>query len=931
MDEGKVKYEDKEKRHTSSWSHAGLTAINWLGHLLAIGIIISITFLVSYHFHIWSIYPSGNDSGSHIFRALIVSKYFPNFSWIHVWASGMPLFLVYPVIPYFIVNLIHIFTNASLELAITVVSLLSIATVGISAYFIVRTLVKDSFFLALAAGVIYVVAPNSYNSAFIGGTFARGAGLAFVGLSILFAIIYVKKRQENKKTNLAYVLLIIFLVLTFLFHHMQGAFVVAMITPLLLLSENKLLKRILLPVKVFVPVLVIISFYLVGVKLYPQYTSPWQNEFWDIVIENSVPFSNIFYLLPKNLGYVKEVFFTIPPVIGYLALVLTSLTLIFHWKKLRENVLWFKIIFWLLFLICVALIYEFALIGWPFPYRFFGSPTEMLPYLVLFFVILIGLSARLLLGKWLSIPLGIVLVAGSLWWVNSQLPLAEGDSYFNPDNVQASKLQREPVLTSIFDPNPIDFNYRFGNDDDGRLGFEFNLRYLKIPQTRGFFSSGYLGFDYFIYFYQSVWDWIDNYKENDFNFDWWAIKIFIAPDKTEAGIKNKFNGREEKYVYLGREYGSDYFEFSESAPIMSSTSAPTVLVISKERINYDSVFRALAQTNLNSRVIIPVRFTHPLDKIDPEELNKFDLVFLYGYEIQNPKSVKKLKKYVEEGGGLFIETNKFIDEERIFSDILPVSGISNTEYGKQWQLTKGSLGKKVLEDIDLGGFGPAIFDKSPWGVGVAEDINDKAEVFLLEAGKPILVGQDIGKGRVVWSGMNLPYHIDTYKTSIEADMLGEIFFWAMNRRPTKSELINGTYSENGDTLQFETDTYQVKLPNPEEWIVTLKDPAQGVLFKESYFVDWTARVKEGGKWKKAEIYKAGPDFMYIPLKGISASEVVFDFQRSFAEKFAFVLSIITLVLLVIYAINDSIFKKILQKIKIKLYMPTDIKEWWDKE
>ncbi len=75
-------------------------------------------------------------------------------------------------------------------------------------------------------------------------------------------------------------------------------------------------------------------------------------------------------------------------------------------------------------------------------------------------------------------------------------------------------------------------------------------------------------------------------------------------------------------------------------------------------------------------------------------------------------------------------------------------------------------------------------------------------------------------------------------------------------------------------------SYQAEFVNPEKREVTLRSPAGGVLFKESYFPNWKARFITEKGTQSLPIYQAGPGMMYVPLDGESTGTVVFEYKMA---------------------------------------------------
>ena len=74
-------------------------------------------------------------------------------------------------------------------------------------------------------------------------------------------------------------------------------------------------------------------------------------------------------------------------------------------------------------------------------------------------------------------------------------------------------------------------------------------------------------------------------------------------------------------------------------------------------------------------------------------------------------------------------------------------------------------------------FGPPLYDGGPWGVTVAPNqdvIKPWAKSVLNQGDHPIIVAGDLGKGRVVWSGLNLLDHSQQYKNLEEGKLVANI-------------------------------------------------------------------------------------------------------------------------------------------------------------
>jgi len=123
--------------------------------------------------------------------------------------------------------------------------------------------------------------------------------------------------------------------------------------------------------------------------------------------------------------------------------------------------------------------------------------------------------------------------------------------------------------------------------------------------------------------------------------------------------------------------------------------------------------------------------------------------------------------------------------------------------------------------------------------------------------------------------------------------------------------IDGIYTATRSTISGETEVTSER-PNPERVIIDIEDARSGILFKEAYFDRWhVSLIDRDGLERNLDIYKAGPDFMYvqIPDDVVFPLKVVFDYKQTSIEIFAYMLSGATLVLLLLYGIGLPLTKR----------------------
>ncbi len=118
--------------------------------------------------------------------------------------------------------------------------------------------------------------------------------------------------------------------------------------------------------------------------------------------------------------------------------------------------------------------------------------------------------------------------------------------------------------------------------------------------------------------------------------------------------------------------------------------------------------------------------------------------------------------------------------------------------------------------------------RDPGDRGSRYRIADWAEAVLVSEGRPLVVVGEYGKGRVIWSGMNLFYHVKSYRDSEESRFINKILRWLTD-------------------FNVSSPDYKAEFVNPQRRIVEIDDFARGILFKENYFKQWHALIRENGE------------------------------------------------------------------------------------
>ncbi len=351
-----------------------------------------------------------------------------------------------------------------------------------------------------------------------------------------------------------------------------------------------------------------------------------------------------------------------------------------------------------------------------------------------------------------------------------------------------------------------------------------------------------------------------------------------------------------------------------TSPIISTTNVPVVGIFASE-FGYETIIRSLAALNLDSKWVIPIKLGKSIDKYPSSTLSQFDLLILYDYNYSNSsKAFKSLFSYIEKGGKILIdsgvETKESVEGHEL-PGIFPVDKIKRKGIGEDWDLNIENAHLK--QEVDTSEFSPTVFDESEWKFSIPDgDIRDGANILATNHKNPILMDMKIGKGLIVWTGINLSYHIARYNNIQEALFYKNILSSLI---PLKKEEVVGV---------------DFNWSNPRKIIVNGASGGKGLLIKEQLFPGWVARSKA----KNLTIWPTGPaipGYMYIFLPSDNGGkDIVITYNGSLTVWLLSVVTFITILIILDYVLLGGILVRLTRRLYIKS-VGKGIKKWWEKE
>lgn len=369
--------------------------------------------------------------------------------------------------------------------------------------------------------------------------------------------------------------------------------------------------------------------------------------------------------------------------------------------------------------------------------------------------------------------------------------------------------------------------------------------------------------------------------------------------------------------------------FRQPVSLATWTARPTVLVIGRfAKQAYEIVFR-LANAGMipyDQALLVEGKDSGNIDDYTLSELKRFDVLLLYGYRYKNRDQAWKLiDQYVKEGGKVFVETGwQYINPDWQWpstAEVLPIKKLEWQDFGTVWDLTVED--KEIVGQVDVTKFAEPIWQGQAWKISSSpqDNLRSWARPLISLKGYPILAAGVYGKGKIVWSGVNLLGHIFISQNEEEMKLMAKIIAW-LKDAPANSEPANVIIKRDQ--------------PDKIEFILNQSTKTTTSLYwRETYFPDWKAVITEitEGKQKaqrnQLNIYRAGPNLMLMRLPPVEkGTTVVLKLEDSLVHLTAKMITILTLFLIFIWLIWEKWLKNF-SLLKDKILKP--VRGWWERD
>lgn len=393
--------------------------------------------------------------------------------------------------------------------------------------------------------------------------------------------------------------------------------------------------------------------------------------------------------------------------------------------------------------------------------------------------------------------------------------------------------------------------------------------------------------------------------------DWFGIKYALLTPGFEPFYKyeaagwaphEKFNEFAElKSPQVNRGVlGFHVWENPHANGLISATDKKTILVITNgSKGGYDHVFRS---GNLGAFTYNDAWLVHGnayIDDYSLEELQQFSIVILHGYSYKSrSRAWSLIEKYLESGGNVFVDTGwQFVakdwgdvDSSVSLSEPNPMVKTQWSNIGSNWNDVM--IAPQLNSDIHLSTFDPPVWDGQPWGmaVGNRKDLRKDAEPILYKGDQILMARRRVGKGEIIWSGINLFSHVTYKMNETEADFVKELF------KPWMSQ----------ENTLISVDT-TLKRDIPDSATITLNQTVQKplwLLFRESASPQWKAVLNTGSQTQQLHIWRGGPGFVLLRIPPTSTNASIeltyeLDFKDGVIAKVVSIAAFVFLVAIVL--------------------------------
>jgi hypothetical protein len=275
------------------------------------------------------------------------------------------------------------------------------------------------------------------------------------------------------------------------------------------------------------------------------------------------------------------------------------------------------------------------------------------------------------------------------------------------------------------------------------------------------------------------------------------------------------------------------------------------------------------------------------------ELSRYSGIILLGYQYSDQSTAwSRLDRYVRSGGHLFVETGwQYVDPDWNLGSTpstLPVSSL-------RWGSLDPSAPSLVNGTVDPQ-FGRFVYGSGGWGASSADSLRPGATQLVKVGDRVVVARWQLGKGRVVWSGMNLLAHDASSGSTDEDEFVTSQLAWLFGPDGGAGTQVSISPAWSGGD--------QVSLALQQSSGPSL------VLFKESLFPGWSARLVTPDGTQPVRLFGGEMDFMLAMLGPVPAgSSLVFTYGPTPLEVGSWWVSVAVLAAIIVWLVRPAVYSR----------------------
>lgn len=388
--------------------------------------------------------------------------------------------------------------------------------------------------------------------------------------------------------------------------------------------------------------------------------------------------------------------------------------------------------------------------------------------------------------------------------------------------------------------------------DVGDLSYSINA-YTQTPQTANPQAVLALNPNFQYWLLEAILGPGQDQSARKFLFDWYAVKwILVHAPTVYQQDRSYYRLVEDKTSGV---LPTTLWEIRKPTPIFTATSTRPVLVIG-DALRYDLLMHDLGTANVNSGKLIPVAATS-LAGFTPDELSGYGAVFLWGTPVTG-SGATLLEDYVRAGGRVFLDEGE--GTSLLPASIDPAGLIKKKTISHGWQFADaapGFLPRSLLKPLPP----PDYAGSGLWQITYPQRLPAGTTPLVTSHGRVVFAAEHLGKGTIVWSGINLPY---LASSSLKPAATRLLVYLTTGTTDPHVTSVKGAVAQRVDA---------------EHWKFTVPAGTKAVLLRENTSSDWHATDTTTGAG--LPIRSAGPGMTLIPVPP-SQSETTIELEYRFS-------------------------------------------------